>query len=163
MLYYCALRGTLIILQKRCVSDTITRTRCVICAPPIESVTTQMVCTIFSASASWMGRLFSAAEWRSLYDGNFLHWLFHLVGVNQHCLEPDELHVWHLGVAQYAIGSVLFVLTYQVLTDTPQRNMDHVWKHICEFYHQHATNTQYSHLGLRSFCHSLRPHGFFHA
>ena len=61
-------------------------------------------------------------------------------------------------VAKLLMCTVLFQLTHVVLSDTPERNMGNVWKHICEFYSQNSTPTQYTSLGLMSFCAVSRPY-----
>lgn len=55
----------------------------------------------FDRDAQWPKALYTSDEWRKLYEGKFIHYLFRLGGVTQHCIEPDELHVLYLGVCQY--------------------------------------------------------------
>ena len=45
-------------------------------------------------------------------------------------LEADELHVLWLGVAQYLLGSVLWLLCYRMLPGTPKHNLVDVWARI---------------------------------
>ena len=105
----------------------------------------------FSASATWPHKCYTSTAWRALYIGRFLHWLFCLAGVDNSCIEPDELHVLHLGVTQYTIGSTLEVLVNECLRDTPEKNMWLVWGKIQEYYRKVPTSTQYTNLGLSSF------------
>ena len=55
----------------------------------------------FGAGARWMFHKYTPDQWRACYDGKFLHWVFTLPGVSNLSLDPDELHVWHLGALQY--------------------------------------------------------------
>ena len=56
--------------------------------------------TNFGADATWPHCQFTIEEWRALYHELFLHWVFHMKGVCQVMLEPDELHVLYLGIFQ---------------------------------------------------------------
>ena len=47
-------------------------------------------------------------------------------------VEPDELHVMYLGTVMYVWGSVLWLLCFVILPDTPQKNMETVWAGIRE-------------------------------
>ena len=80
------------------------------------------------------------------------HWLFqlpYLSGVN---IDPDELHVIHLGTSMYFLGSVLWLLCYEILPADPSTNMTSLWKMIVALYKQMNVDCQYSHLALGSFC-----------
>ena len=72
-------------------------------------------------------------------------------------VEPDELHVWHLGVSMYFLGSVLWVLVYRRMPHGASRNMGELWEHISAFYAEHLTATQFSHLNLSSFHRPDKP------
>ena len=57
-------------------------------------------------------------------------------------VEPDELHVLWLGVVQYFMGSILWLLVYRCMRKTPKANMDDVWREVTENYHDNQTPTQ---------------------
>lgn len=82
----------------------------------------------FASDARWKDMEYDIASWKALYEGHFVHWIFNLSGINNLSLEPDELHIVHLGVSQYLQGSVLFVLVYHVMSDDPVQNMQMVFK-----------------------------------
>ena len=98
------------------------------------------VCVIF----------FKLQEWK-LFKGDRLHYLFLLCYLSQFNVEPDELHVLHLGVTGYFLGSIFWLLTFEGRA-SPQSNLDLVWKHIVEFYKTHKTSNQYTAIAISMFC-----------
>ena len=115
----------------------------------------------FDRDARWMALQYTVEEWRELYKDTSLHWLFNLNGVTNLSLEPDELHIWHLGVGQYTLGSVLHLLTYTLLPGTPSQNMARVWEVINKHYVDNATPCQFTNLGLSSFVDTNKPRHMF--
>ena len=105
----------------------------------------------FAPDCMWKTMGFDELTWRANYNGKFLHWLFNLPGVCHYMLEPDELHVIHLGCMQYCIGSVLWLLCYIIMLDEPESNMHACWLIICEYYRTFGSKCQYTNLGLESF------------
>ena len=77
------------------------------------------------------------------------------MGVN---IEPDELHVVHLGSSMYLLGSILHVLCFKLLPGSPTDNMETVWGQISAYYSQHGVPTQYTSLTLNSFCDAKASH-----
>ena len=57
------------------------------------------------------------------------HYMFQLPWLSCLNIDPDELHIVYLGVAMYLLGSVLWLLCYDVLPGSPQDNMSVVWTH----------------------------------
>ena len=112
----------------------------------------------FDRDATWHKEQFTARQWRALYVGKFLHWLFTLPGVSQLCLEGDELHVKHLGTSQNFIGSVLAKLVFDIMPDSPSENMSEVWGKICEYYRRYNPRNQYTNLMVASFCDETKDH-----
>ena len=82
----------------------------------------------------------------------FLHWTFRVTGVSNLSLGPDELHIVHLGVSQYAQGSVLWVLAYEVMEGSPEDNVAHIWELVARRYSVHSPDSQYTNITLRTFC-----------
>jgi hypothetical protein len=66
-------------------------------------------------------------------------------------VEADELHILHLGVSQYYLGCVLWVLTYKRLSKTPGENIKEVWIRILDEYKKCETSEQFTSLGISSF------------
>ena len=73
-------------------------------------------------------------------------------------IEPDELHVLYLGVVMYMLGSLLWLLTYRVMTGTPASNMERLWGMICSKYSLLKTENQYGGLRLSNFIDPDHPH-----
>ena len=76
-------------------------------------------------------------------------------------VEPDELHVVHLGTSALLLGSCLWLLVYERLPHTPQANVEQIWAELCEGYVKHRSGTQFSSLTLSSFCDPDKPHREF--
>lgn len=138
---------------------------CELCPASRDESDRTMLFNNFDRDARWKQLLYSAESWRQLYtdSGSFVHWIFNLVGIDNQCLEPDELHVLHLGVSQYTLGSVLFVLVYEVLTGRDAEKMSIVWNGICEYYRVAKSECQFTNLTLWSFCDPTRPHAKYPA
>lgn len=56
------------------------------------------------------------------------------------------MHCKFLGVDQYVFGSVLALLTCEVMPGSPQQNLDLLWSEIKHLYHQHNTKVRYRYL-----------------
>ena len=99
---------------------------CEICPAHSDETDPSMIWNNFKANALWKRSLYDVPQWRASHD--ILHWLFlELPYLSQHNVEPDELHVLHLGTSKYMLGSVLFVLCYKSLKGTPAQNMKKVF------------------------------------
>ena len=105
--------------------------------------------------------MISPAAWRGLYEGN-MHQLFQAFHFLSNAnVEPDEMHVVHIGTSQYALGSVLFLLVFEILPGRPLQSMEALWLEICAEYRASGTTAQFSSLGLSSFCDTESPHGSY--
>lgn len=80
-----------------------------------------------------------------------LDFIFDLPYLSCHHLEPDELHVIHLGTSQYMLGAVLYILCFQVMSGTPEQNLHGLWADITQYYRDYRVQTQYSSLTICSF------------
>ena len=126
---------------------------CDLCPATRHESTPGLLYNNFSESCEWKHRCYNHRFWRSLYTthGRFLHWIFQLPGVNQHCIEPDELHVWHGGGSQYFQGSALWVLVHECMEHEPAENMEILWRDMCVEYNKEGAKTQYTNLQVSSF------------
>ena len=115
----------------------------------------------FVVGAAWKRSLYTEDEWRALYRGRFLHYVFTLQGVSQHCLEPDELHVLHLGCSQYTCGSVLYLLCMECLPNDAEANLEAVWAVIKEYYSFAQARDQYTNFYLKTFLNMASMHTTF--
>lgn len=100
----------------------------------------------FTPSAPWRGQLWTYATW-SAWGGRSRCPLF---GRLSHCsaltVHLDYMHCKFLGVDQYVFGSVLALLTCEVMPGSPQQNLDLLWSEIKHLYHQHNTKVRYRYL-----------------
>ncbi len=110
----------------------------------------------FEDDAQWKTRLFTVDQWQGL-PRNRLHWLFNLPYLTFHNIEPDELHILHLGVSMYMLGSVLWCLVHRRMPDSAVQNMQNLWGQVSAYYSEHQTSTQFSSLNLSSFHNPEKP------
>ena len=78
----------------------------------------------FGSDAEWKDKFYTVNEWRSVYTSLFC--MFELQFITLHNIEPDELHVAHLGTSMYMLGSVLSMLVTMILEDSVETNLEHV-------------------------------------
>ena len=64
-------------------------------------------------------------------------------------VEADELHVLYIGVLQYFVGSLLWLLTYKILAGSPDDNLDRVWRVILDNYG--GSSNQYNAMSINLF------------
>ena len=70
-------------------------------------------------------------------------------------MEPDEMHILYLGICQYHLGSILWLLVYRLMPSTAENNMRALWSDILLEYA--GGDAQYSSLCLNSFTNKDRP------
>lgn len=131
---------------------------CALC-PARSTGDEEMSFTNFRKNAAWKTMLYNANIWRLLNTNP--HQLFAMVFLSCLNVEPDELHVVHLGTSMYFLGSVLFCLCFRVLRGNPVANMARVWQMITEAYKECQTSCQFSCLTLHMFCDPLKPKGHY--
>ena len=98
--------------------------------------------------------------WRALY-GAALHPLFRFAYFSSLNIEPDELHIMHLGVSMYLLGSALWMLCYRVLPMNLVASMDRVWSMVVHYYTSMGITCQFSSLSLSSFTNPQKPRGHY--
>ena len=106
----------------------------------------------YGPTCQWKGRLFTAAEWRALYPEPPHIFFRKFPYLSQHNVEPDELHVIHLGTSMYMLGSVLYLLVYRRFPMLrPAQAMARVWSMITNYYSQHEVKDQFSNITIGMF------------
>jgi hypothetical protein len=124
--------------------------------PANKTLEAAMWPTNFSAHAPWKTRLRSARQWRDETVNK--HILFEkLEYLSILNIEADELHVFHIGITQYYLGSLLYLLTYKISLDTPTKNLDKIWAEILVGYSKSPGYTQYSSLTLSALVDQKKP------
>ena len=114
-----------------------------------RGATVNMIFKYFGTDAVWKFRAFSSTSWKMQCPT--LHYIFGLTYLSVLNIEPDELHIIHLGTSQYMYGSVLTELIYRTMPNPPTENMKDVWARVCAFYKEHTTKTQFNNLRFNSF------------
>ena len=64
---------------------------------------------------------------------------------------PDWMHTMHLGVYQYMLSSVLWLLVFDVLGGTPQENMKRVWTALRTFWRLYPTPGRFQNMRIPMF------------
>lgn len=82
--------------------------------------------------AAWRSTVFTNETWRVAVPRR--HVLFELPGAGILTYLPDVMHMLHLGVYQYFMGSVLELLVYYIMPDSPESNLSVVWDMIRNVY-----------------------------
>ena len=102
--------------------------------------------------ATWYPLVYSGAEWMETAWSQ--HELFHDVhdGITIHTVCADLMHTKHLGVDQYFFGSVLWLLTFRILPQSPSENLGTVFLEIQAAYTAYGTGCRYAHMCLSMFC-----------
>ena len=76
-------------------------------------------------------------------------------------MEPDELHVLHLGTNMYMLGSCLWLLSFRILPRSPRDNVARVWELVTQYYTHNDTTCQFSNLELGMFCEVAKPRSHY--
>ena len=106
--------------------------------------------TNFDVAAPWKTMLRSASDWRAYATTKHLLFekLEYLSILN---VEPDELHVLHLGVSQYFLGSILYILCFKLMAGPAAANLEVVWAALLVEYLKTPGVTQYTCISLSMF------------
>ena len=116
--------------------------------------------THFRSDATWKGRLYNLESWM-VANPNLLHPLFTYIKLSLHHIDVDEVHVMHLGTATYMIGSILWVLCYEIMGGLPKDNVAEVWSLVRQEYRVNGTACQFTNLTLSSFCDPAQPRAHY--
>ena len=116
----------------------------------------------FDRDARWKEMLCSVDQFKATFTEKPMHPLFYLAGVNNHCIEPDELHLLHLGTNMYFLGNILHLFWYNAIQEegAPSTNMTTLWGMISVFYSNNhdVCHCQFTNLTLSSLCNPDAPH-----
>jgi hypothetical protein len=107
-------------------------------------------------NADWIAEIYDRATFNERFTVS--HIIFAAQpGMNSQSLSADYMHDKHLGFDTYFLASVIVLLCFYVMPNTPEHNMNTLWHYIHdEFYKsadgkQHAENA-YSNLTLNMCC-----------
>ena len=108
-----------------------------------------MKCNLFTSAARWMSMIYTHDLWRSLNPDP--HYLFQIPYMSAINYDPDELHVMHLGTSMYFLGSILWLLVFEILGGDPKAAMKAVWQMIANQYARLQPQCQFTNLSIDSF------------
>lgn len=112
----------------------------------------------FRPTAPWWDHLYTKASWLAahpehiaLFDLPFISILNNVFG--------DWMRVKYLGVGQYFLGSILWLLVFNILPWSPQKNLETVWGCVLEGYRLHNTphNERYGCISINVFKNTGQP------
>ena len=119
--------------------------------PANKNTTPDMWPTNFCKPAPWGTCVRLPQQWRTSVGPHGMIILFRALPYLSVCnVDADELHVLHLGVCQYFLGCVLWLLVFARLGHSPTANMSRVWDDILEAYDP-GSSDHFTSLGLSSF------------
>ena len=122
----------------------------------------------FRPKASWMSKTFKCMEAYKQHcrmKRKQVHLVFQPMsqgglGVHVTSQYKDALHVCDMGVTKHACSNVLWLLCYTDMVPggkPPHENMAQLWGEIDDLYKARGTSSQFSFLGLKSFCDPEKP------
>lgn len=82
--------------------------------------------------SKWLRTIWGPHDWHAAHPG--AHPIFSLPGVSISTVVPDIMHCFHLGAYQYFMGSVLHLLTHDIMPGTVVENAGAVWENIHNYY-----------------------------
>ena len=95
--------------------------------------------------APWTKVIWTATKWLR-WANRSKNPLFDLPGVTICTVALDYMHCKYLGSDQYMFGSVLALLIYHMLPDTPQRNLEYCWSKLKRFFKTSGTKKHFRYL-----------------
>lgn len=116
---------------------------CTLCRCSLSGVNTW---SNFTPSAPWRQQIWCMSAWKA-WGGRSPCPLFDLPFTSGLSVSMDWMHSKYLGVDQYCYGSILALLTVQIMpNDDPQRNLNILWSDILSFYRENNTPVRYRYL-----------------
>ena len=110
--------------------------------------------------AAWVGATFTNQSWQLARPATGIS-LFRLMFVSCLSVGQDGMHIKHLGCDRYFYGSVLWLLVFEVLDDSPTDNMKFIFGRIQQFYrdnnYNHRRYSTYKNIHIGMFCWSSQP------
>ena len=113
----------------------------------LPNFNSQRPCTLCRCSLSGVNTWSNfMSDWKA-WGGRSPCPLFDLPFTSGLSVSMDWMHSKYLGVDQYCYGSILALLTVQIMpNDDPQRNLNILWSDILSFYRENNTPVRYRYL-----------------
>ena len=99
----------------------------------------------FRQDAPWRQQIWCMTEWKRWSQRSTCP-LFSLPFTSALSVSLDWMHSKYLGVDQYTYGSILALLTVQIMPGNPQQNLNVLWADILTFYRANGTKVRYRYL-----------------
>ena len=115
---------------------------CVLCRADCD----QYKWTDWSPVAAWRSTVLNHEDWKAAQSS--LHPLFTLPLVGPCSIIPDVLHIMHLGVYSYFLGSVIKLLTHYTMPANKQRNLDVLMSRIKKYYSDNKTPCTFNNITI---------------
>lgn len=96
----------------------------------------------FAPNASWRNCIWKPLDWIGWSDRSKIG-LFSIPGISAVTVGLDYMHNKYLGTDQPQFGSVLYMLCYMVLPDSPIQNLLACWDVISKYYVDHNCRNRY--------------------
>ena len=106
-------------------------------------------------AAAWMTRIWTPAAWLAAFPVH--HIIFDLPFVSILNIAVDWMHVKLLGTDMYLFGSVLWILVYMLLPNSPEENMDAVETLLLQYFVDSREYGCFSNIKISMFTNPLTP------
>lgn len=103
----------------------------------------------FRLTAPWLQQLWKPLEWAAWANRSKCS-LFDIPGVSICSVALDYMHCKYLGCDQYLFGSLLYILCFIVLPETPKLNLAFCWQFIKKYQKDHHARVRYRYLNKLS-------------
>ena len=110
----------------------------------------------FSPGAAWHGHPRQMADF--VLDFPRARPLMQVPGMNLQKLSPDWMHVKHLGIDQRVLGSVLYLMVFQLGMAGPVETMGQIFANIQAYYREHGVSTRFGNIKISMFVNPTSPH-----
>ena len=109
--------------------------------------------------AKWISRIYTSSSW--MKTRWVQHELFTRIckGITVLTVYPDLMHAKYLGVDQYFLGSVLYMLCFELMPKSPKDNCKDLLLEIKRVYKRQKTPSRYTGMVLSMFCDGKKPPG----
>ena len=99
--------------------------------------------------AQWMKSVWTNETFKRAHPDR--HPLLNLPGVGILAYAPDILHTKHIGTDGYFLGSVLELLCFYMLANSPQENFDTIWQDIRAAYSRSTARSKFTNMTINMF------------
>ena len=128
------------------------------CARCLANTTTHPF-TDCRPTAAWRGTEWTPAGFDAAHPNR--HIVFTIPGVSIYSITFDLMHCKHLGIDQYFLGSVLWILVYLMLPNDKADNLARIMARAKLYWHAHFVKGHFQNMKLSMFCNKENPKSDF--